>query len=413
MAAPSSFSKDRNKGCWVEFLRQHPDKIICHRDVSEKCSVPVRLLSPIFTEFVRDLDNIAVCSQDCAFVDILTDSMCGAFDDENGRRLKFVELFQLYTGLNLIVVKYAKSETDGSLIFANGALYCNLEVKVEKGSGGGDPYMQCIAYYIKSLPKDAVFTQYPCFLLELCGTAFSVSGIVNTDTQIICDPLSPTYQLLCNQDFVIAGNIARLFSSLRKSLGILRVIEFLRASPFPYLSSFHELGSNSEFNVEYRQRMKGLLFCAKVVDSEAEVIVKFCSRYNADVHLYCHSMGFAPRLISMEYLGSYFVVVMEKLALRALEPDDDAKYGIRDQISVVVQKLKEKLYVHGDMRTTNVLFDTLANRVVLVDFDWAGIDGTAVYPPFMNPDINWPEGASTGQPIRHEHDLYWLNALFR
>ena len=159
--------------------------------------------------------------------------------------------------------------------------------------------------------------------------------------------------------------------------------------------------------------MKGLLFCAKVVDSEAEVIVKFCSRYNADVHLYCHSMGFAPRLISMEYLGSYFVVVMEKLALRALEPDDDAKYGIRDQISVVVQKLKEKLYVHGDMRTTNVLFDTLANRVVLVDFDWAGIDGTAVYPPFMNPDINWPEGASTGQPIRHEHDLYWLNALFR
>ncbi len=61
------------------------------------------------------------------------------------------------------------------------------------------------------------------------------------------------------------------------------------------------------------------------------------------------------------------------------------------------------------MMRTNILFDTLANRVVLVDFDWAGIDGIDVYPPFMNPDINWPEGASTGKPLHHEHDLYWWN----
>eukprot|EP00475_Leptophrys_vorax_P035082 TRINITY_DN5741_c0_g1_i5.p1 TRINITY_DN5741_c0_g1~~TRINITY_DN5741_c0_g1_i5.p1 ORF type:complete len:528 (+),score=101.91 TRINITY_DN5741_c0_g1_i5:24-1607(+) len=414
MPAPSSFSNYRNKGCWVDFVREHPDKIICHRDKNEKFSIPVCLMNPVFAQFVHDLDHIAVFSQDCVFVDSLTDSMCGAFKNEKERMYKFFELFQEYTGWKLLVLQYDGSETDGSLHFVNGALYCNLEVKAEKGSGGGDPYMQCIAHYIKSLPVDAVSTQYPCFLLELCGTAFSVSGILNTERQIICEPLSPTYQLLCHQDFVFAGKIARLFASLRKNLEVLRLKEstgFLRSSSFPYLSSFRDLSSNSMFNIQYRERMKGLLFCAQVLDTEVQVIVKFCSRYNQDVHRFCHSLGFAPALISICSLGHYVVVVMEKLTLRALSPDDFTKSQIRDQINFIFHKLKEKSYVHGDMRRTNILLDTLANRVVLVDFDWAGIDGIDVYPPFMNPDINWPEGASTGKPLRHEHDLYWLNDL--
>jgi len=414
MPAPSSFAKDRDKGCWVSFLRQHPDKIICHRDKAEKFSIPVCLLNPVFTEFVYDLDHIAVSSDDCVFVDRLTDSMCGAFDNEKERMYKFFELFQEYTGWKLAVIKSEKSESDGSLRFLNGATYCNLEVKVEKGSGGGDPYMQCIAYYIKNLPVDAVSTQYPCFLLELCGTAFSVSGIVNTERQVICDPLSPTYQLLCNQDFVFAGKIARLFASLRKNLQTLHWKEttgFSQASSFPYLSSFSNLKTSSEFKIQYRKRIKGLLFCAQVLNTEMHVIVKFCSRYNHDVHLFCHSLGFAPALLSIISLAHYKVVVMENLSLRALSSDDLSKSQIRDQINFILVKLKEKNYVHGDMRRANVLFDILANRVVLVDFDWAGIDGNDVYPPFMNPDINWPEGASTGKPLHHEHDLYWWNGI--
>jgi hypothetical protein len=298
----------------------------------------------------------------------------------------------------------------------NGALYCNLEVKVEKGSGDGDPYMQGIAYYIKSLPNDVGVTQLPCFLLELCGTAFSVSGIVNTDSQIICDPLSPTYQLLCNPDFVTSQKIAKLFASLKRSLEILQSHDpngFLPASQFPYITCFHGIDSNSVFSIQYLKKMKGLLFHAKILGKELEVAVKFCSRYNRDVHLFCHSMGFAPALISYHSLGHYFVVVMEKLSLRPLSFDDRKNTEIRDQVQFIVQKLKEKRYVHGDMRESNVLFDTLGKRVVLVDFDWAGVDGIDVYPPFMNPALNWPEGATTGQPLRHEHDLYWFEYFFQ
>jgi hypothetical protein len=50
---------------------------------------------------------------------------------------------------------------------------------------------------------------------------------------------------------------------------------------------------------------------------------------------------------------------------------------------------------------------------VVIDFDWAGVVNIDVYPPFMNTkDISWPTGASTGFPLLHEHDAYWMRLLF-
>ena len=148
-----------------------------------------------------------------------------------------------------------------------------------------------------------------------------------------------------------------------------------------------------------------------VLDSEREVIVKFCSRYNLDLHLYCHSCGFAPALISYTMYGRYIVVVMEKLVLRDLTSDDLAQSEIKKQIKHIQSKLKEKNYVHGDLRCCNILFDTGTNKVVLVDFDWSGLHGISVYPPFMNPAIPWPEGALTGQPLHHDHDLVFVHEI--
>ena len=77
--------------------------------------------------------------------------------------------------------------------------------------------------------------------------------------------------------------------------------------------------------------------------------------------------------------------------------------------------MKAKNYVHGDMHiacSCNVLFNEASNKVVLIDFDWAGVEDVAVYPAFMNPRLNWPEGAAYGMPIRHEHDVGWIRALY-
>ena len=276
--------------------------------------------------------------------------------------------------------------------------------------------MQNIGDYVINLPDDAVY-QYPCFLLELSGTAFSVWGILNTAGQIIGDPLSPTYSLLCNQDFAMTEQIAKLFASLRRHLPKLRSQHsnrsLLPVRSFPYLSTFQDRNTNNaQFTIQYQEKIKGLLCSALVLDSEREVIVKFCSRYNLDVHLYCHSCGFAPALISYTTHGRYVVVVMEKMALRDLTQDDLAQSEIKNQIERILSKLKDKKYVHGDLRCCNILFDTGTNKVVLVDFDWSGLHEISVYPPFMNPAIPWPEGALTGKPLLHEHDLNWIGRLY-
>ena len=418
--APSSFARYNEKRGWVNFLKNNPNKLICHRDCSEEPSVPVCLLNPIFNSFVHDLNHIHISSKDCQFVAELTERMCGAFINERERRDTFIDLFEEYTQMRLGPVTRNNSTTDGSLTFTNGALYCNLEVNVEKCGGNGDPYMQSIAYYILNLPTSSNNIQYPCFLLELCGTAFSVSGILNTDKHVICDPLSPTFQLYHNQEIGMLQQITKLFAALVKSLMSLgqplqkenqNILQSL--SSFPFLSSFCDMDTKEEFMIQYQQKIKCLLFSARRLDSDKEVIVKFCSRYNNEVHLYCHDCGFAPRLISCSAQGNYIVVVMEKLNLSRLTDDHLSTSEIIQQIDTISSRLEERHFVHGDLRDCNVHFDTENNKVVVVDFDWAGRNGVDLYPPFMNPKIEWPDGASTGEKMYHVHDVYWLNRLLR
>ena len=53
-------------------------------------------------------------------------------------------------------------------------------------------------------------------------------------------------------------------------------------------------------------------------------------------------------------------------------------------------------------------------QVFLIEFEWAGPEGTARYPLFMNrSEITWPGGAEDGLPIRKEHDEWWLHALMQ
>jgi len=413
---PCLFAKHSGEQSWVRFLQKHPNKIITHRNPSDPSSLPVCLLNKAFNDFVHGLKHSKITSKDCEFIGNLVKSMCVCFQQEKERKIKFISLFSEYTGVHLKSTSSASNDstTDGSPSFPNGALYCNLEVKNEKGCGSGDPCMQSIAYYIKSSPEhDTGSTQHPCFVLELYGTAFSVYGIVNTKTHVICDPLSPTYHLLCNQEVATLTQITMLFASLRDSLKSLYDHKpQIPISSFPFLSSFTALNTNMNFEIQYKEKIKRFLFSAVIPNTNKDVIVKFCSSYNQDVHAYCHSCGFAPKLIAyISDLAYYHVVVMEKLNLRSLTRDDISNPVIRSEIENIAKKLKEKDYVHGDLRDCNIHYDTERCKVVLLDFDWSGCHNVKLYPPFMNPSLPWPCGASTGEPLLQKHDDIWLDRL--
>ena len=56
--------------------------------------------------------------------------------------------------------------------------------------------------------------------------------------------------------------------------------------------------------------------------------------------------------------------------------------------------------------------------VAFLDWDWAGAEGEAVYPPGLSEAIAWPAGAHVGAAISRLHDETMLRgqaggALFR
>eukprot|EP00197_Chlamydomonas_leiostraca_P010975 CAMPEP_0202884864 /NCGR_PEP_ID=MMETSP1391-20130828/41369_1 /ASSEMBLY_ACC=CAM_ASM_000867 /TAXON_ID=1034604 /ORGANISM="Chlamydomonas leiostraca, Strain SAG 11-49" /LENGTH=701 /DNA_ID=CAMNT_0049568097 /DNA_START=242 /DNA_END=2347 /DNA_ORIENTATION=+ len=52
-------------------------------------------------------------------------------------------------------------------------------------------------------------------------------------------------------------------------------------------------------------------------------------------------------------------------------------------------------------------------RVALIDFDWAGVEGSARYPPFLHPAVPWPPGVGAGALIQQVHDRQLLEASLR
>ena len=48
--------------------------------------------------------------------------------------------------------------------------------------------------------------------------------------------------------------------------------------------------------------------------------------------------------------------------------------------------------------------------VMFIDFDWAGVEGKAHYPPFLNPAVPWPDGVHAGILMQQAHDMQLLKA---
>ena len=68
--------------------------------------------------------------------------------------------------------------------------------------------------------------------------------------------------------------------------------------------------------------------------------------------------------------------------------------------------------VHGDLRTTNVMWQRLADDsidVKFIDYDWAGMLGTARYPSFVSPVV-YPKWVESGKLMPPDADESMIKA---
>jgi serine/threonine protein kinase len=246
-------------------------------------------------------------------------------------------------------------------------------------------------------------------------------------------------------------NLARHLAALRKAINSLKTydtegdpIEFnsqasidfhpyppLALQPIcPYPTSFVPLGSADNqrvrFTYEGRVEERTFFFQGKLCnDADADklgrICIKFVQAYGSEVHKWCATEGFAPALIANEKLpGGWFMIIMDFLDhswIPLAEMTERPQAGeLANRVHSAVTRLHRNGMVHGDLRDTNLLVKQQGSEFefMLVDFDWAGYEGTARYPRHINTasQLHRPKDVQDGELIAVRHDVAMLQNLF-
>jgi serine/threonine protein kinase len=145
-------------------------------------------------------------------------------------------------------------------------------------------------------------------------------------------------------------------------------------------------------------------------------IIKFVPRYGRHVHEFLANIGGAPRVLryDSETYHDFIMIEMEcfrndRITLsdyfqKFPNKGDDALTTVFENLASLVARLHDNGMVHGDLREDNIVVDTRDFSVVLLDFDWSGLEGTARYPFQLNLDIDWEAPVKLGGLVQKKHN---------
>jgi len=101
---------------------------------------------------------------------------------------------------------------------------------------------------------------------------------------------------------------------------------------------------------------------------------------------YAEAKG-APTAYVMEYINRPFGTHCQLLKPED-KPSKNTAYHLKDALEKIIAALDEKKYVHGDLRSNNIMIQTdgmdKSVDLKVVDFDWAGKAGQVHYPAEQN-----------------------------
>ncbi|KAI9566658.1 hypothetical protein HD554DRAFT_2025235 [Boletus coccyginus] len=197
---------------------------------------------------------------------------------------------------------------------------------------------------------------------------------------------------------------------------------------FPYRTEFKSLNDGSTKSICYTKQLKEdgkkrwrIFFGTLQEDHGVQICCIAKHRhYSEEAHLYCAKSGHAPRLRGFEKLpGGWYMVVMDQLVgydlLADLPKTDRLPRSVFDAIREHLDTLHARQLVHEDIRDTNLLVkNNDRTKFMIIDFDWAGQADIMQYLPYMNHlDIERPDNARDGLPIKADHDVTMLNIIIK
>ena len=116
--------------------------------------------------------------------------------------------------------------------------------------------------------------------------------------------------------------------------------------------------------------------------------------------------------------GGWHVVVMEHLPSSFQQLGvltSEAILKLEGRVMDAVRRMHNAGFVHSDLRDTNILVDVMADNdgVKIVDWDWAGAQGSVEYPISINLQVPRAAAVGGGATIDMAHDMETMGLIFQ
>ncbi len=475
-AEPSEFSK----------AQKHEDhRIYCGRPYQR--STPPSLLDETLCQLRCNLESIKPTPKDIQCFQALRANAVRTFSKDEERQETFSDI--LFRG-HIVPQRADRGFIAGTAYDDDGdlrvtcldatLLYYVQEIKREIGSTQVEPYIEAIHYWLENVrtffnspSRDndaAAQLNFPAVLVLHFGMCVSLHQYSQPFTSRIGAYLAvaaavygnePNVEHLCciplhahttNEAELAAGE--RALTALRVALYSLREryptmpIERGPRADFPF-RDFYTGSDDTPHQFEYVSAIDDKRIF-RVSENGTRLCVKFSKRYSVEAHKVAHAAGFAPKLIAMNMVYDWIMVVMEdkteeysntmwdikrakseekgktktkgkkKAAEKqAVEPFHTPALSLeeaRDEVKAKLTHLHDEGFVHGDLRDVNVIVRNEGVSgdgpgILIVDWDWAGREGQVTYPRGINTQVARPASALAGEEIKAEHDVWMAERL--
>ena len=219
------------------------------------------------------------------------------------------------------------------------------------------------------------------------------------DTQVRSLPITAQYPL--NDDGL--QNRAPLYVAFMAAYNFLRDLEhdgdYYKRSPpppipakyrrFPNVRGLRRVSGSNRLDFQITEILgdstKGrYIYVALTSGPKPEkIVVKFTRKYGKELHEFCADQNYSPKLLAYERLpGDWIGVAMEFVASAChfFESKFIQECGRRwlEEMDKMVAAIHGAGYVHGDLRPPNFVVD--GKKLLLIDFDWGGNEGDAMFP---------------------------------
>ncbi|KAK7677212.1 hypothetical protein QCA50_019806 [Cerrena zonata] len=461
--SPSAESKPK---AFSMLQRKDDFAIYCGRPGDRESRVPASLYNEALCRLQHDLATVQPTPEDKQYFQDLRTELNDIFDDELARKKIFAKLLKNIVDVEEVVSSTIESSkngkktryvTDGDIReviqVLNGELSCLIllqEVKNELVGIISDPFYEAICYFrahirnIFQQDRD-VLCNFPAILLLHFGPYIVVAVAVFTDKPIVehlvCIPL---HAHTTNPHERAAGE--RMVCALR--IAVQGLQQYYRGNPFrvekprtnPPQSNFpfrdyYTIGEK-QYKFIYTEALDDkCVFRARLDENtdkspensentqkgsegpEKDLYVKFTRCYSEEAHRAAQEAGHAPKLLAVEDVYGWLMVVMEDVSSEYTTFWDlvtrEERVAAREQAREAIVKIHDQGFVHGDVRDVNIMVKKDdPEDVMFIDWDWAGKIGQATYPYNVNKhSVIRPDGVERCGEILPEHDLGMVDLL--